>query len=58
MHIGLVLVFRIALGIALAVWLHLRTVPEGFGRHRRRRTRRQAVAVSDWSRSLPGVRAR
>ena len=54
MHIGLLLVFWLALGIAFVVWVHLRTVSQGHGGYRRRRSRQQAVAVSDRSRSLPG----
>ena len=54
MYIGLFLVFWMALGIALVVWVHLRTAPRGHEEYRRRRSRPQAVAAPGWSRSLPG----
>ena len=52
MHFGLFLLFWVALGVALALWFHVRTVPQEHGRYRQRWTRQQAMAMSDWSRSV------
>ena len=53
MHFGLFLLFWIVLAVALVLWFHVRTVHQGHGGYRRRRSRQQAVAAPNWSRSLP-----
>ena len=58
MHIGLFLVFWIALGIVLVAWAHLRSTTPTHNGRRRQHSRPQAVLDPTWSRGLPGVRAR